>query len=370
MDETRHPVLEPPCPRTGAGPIRGLGTEAARGSRRVLLGGIAAGAVAGPAQVRHDVSAKKKKKKPKGCGQPACFVRSWGSEGSQNGYFYYPTGITVSPANGDLYVADYGNHRVQQFSASGEYLGAWGSEGSGNGQFDGPRGIAFRPNGDIVVSDEGNYRVQLFAEGTYLRQWGGFGTNPGQFNGWPGAVAVASSGDAYVTAAGFDDRVHRFDPSDGAFISRFGGTGSGNGQLIRPSGIAIAANGDVLVADSGNHRIQRFRADGESRGQWGTLGTGNGQFNEPAGITVAEDGTIYVADSKNDRIQRFDANGAFLGAWGSTGAGNGQMHTPWDVAVHNNQIYVTELYGHRVQQFALAAPPKPKKRKNKRRKKH
>ncbi len=336
-------------------------------SRR-SAGRLALGAIAGLGPHSAEIAARKKRKpkKPKGCGKKACFVRARGGEGSTTGYIYYPTDIAVSPETGDLYVSDAFNHRVQQFSASGAFIGTWGSEGSGNGQFDATYGIAVRKNGDIVVSDFGNYRVQLFAEGTFLRQFGGFGTNPGQFSGWPTAVAIAPNDDVYVTAIGNDDHVYRFALATNTFISRFGGTGSGIGQLKRPSGVAIAANGDVLVADTDNHRIQRFRADGEYRGQWGTRGTGNGEFDEPTGVTVAEDGTVYVADSKNHRVQRFDANGAFLGAWGSQGTGNGQFSTPYDIAVRGDLISVTDLYNHRVQQFIVAAPRKKRKKKKKR----
>ena len=71
--------------------------------------------------------------------------------------------------------------------------------------------------------------------------------------------------------------------------------------------MAVAADGSVYVADRGNHRIQKFDADGVFVTKWGSSGTGNGQFNLPFGVAVAADGSVYVADRGNHRIQKFDA---------------------------------------------------------------
>jgi len=67
----------------------------------------------------------------------------------------------------------------------------------------------------------------------------------------------------------------------------------------------VDAAGNVLVADTGNAKIQKFTAAGTFLTQWGTPGTGNGELNRPWGITVALDGTILVTDQSNHRIQRF-----------------------------------------------------------------
>ncbi len=80
--------------------------------------------------------------------------------------------------------------------------------------------------------------------------------------------------------------------------------------------MAVAADGTVYVTDSGNHRVQRFTADGEPLGAWGSGGTLDGQFSMPTGIAVVPDGSVYVADEHNNRIQRFAADGDFLGKWG------------------------------------------------------
>jgi DNA-binding beta-propeller fold protein YncE len=70
--------------------------------------------------------------------------------------------------------------------------------------------------------------------------------------------------------------------------------------------VAVAVDGDIYVADTGNHRIQRFSATGTFLGVWGSEGSGEGQFNKPVGIAVATDGTVTVADSFNARMQQFN----------------------------------------------------------------
>jgi len=65
-------------------------------------------------------------------------------------------------SSGNVYVADTGNHRIQKFNASGEFLAKWGSEGTGDGQFDCPYGVAVDSNGNVYVADMGNDRIQKF----------------------------------------------------------------------------------------------------------------------------------------------------------------------------------------------------------------
>ena len=78
----------------------------------------------------------------------------WDRNGMRN-----PSGVAVD-GDGAAYVVDRGNHRVQRFSAAGEFLGSWGGVGTGAGQFVGPAGIALSPGGDAYVVDAGNDRVQ------------------------------------------------------------------------------------------------------------------------------------------------------------------------------------------------------------------
>jgi DNA-binding beta-propeller fold protein YncE len=79
------------------------------------------------------------------------------------------------------------------------------------------------------------------------------------------------------------------------------------GRFYGPRDIAVSPSGDVLVADTGNKRIQVFDQRGEFRRAFGTEGSAPAQFREPVGLAVGRDGRIYVADTWNQRIQVFDS---------------------------------------------------------------
>jgi predicted membrane-bound mannosyltransferase len=105
----------------------------------------------------------------------------------------------------------------------------------------------------------------------------------------------------------------------------FGSVGSVPGQFQSPRGIEIGPDGYVYVADSGNHRIQKFTFDGEFVAAWGVRsdraeeGAAPRGFLEPWDVAVAPNGEIYVADTWNHRIQRLDGEGNLLGFWGLFG---------------------------------------------------
>jgi DNA-binding beta-propeller fold protein YncE len=88
-------------------------------------------------------------------------VTQWGSVGSGDGQFSNPAGVATDAA-GNVYVADFGNHRIQKFTGTGVYLTQWGSFGSGDGQFSTPRGVATDVDGNVYVADQGNHRIQKF----------------------------------------------------------------------------------------------------------------------------------------------------------------------------------------------------------------
>src|SRR5213592_803022 len=106
-------------------------------------------------------------------------------------------------------------------------------------------------------------------------------------------------------------------PPCGTFLLKWGiKSGTGNGELRSPWGVATDGSGNVYVADSGNHRIQKFDANGTFLTAWGSPGSGDGQFRGPEGVATDASGHVYVTDYYGGRIQKFDANGTFLTAWG------------------------------------------------------
>src|SRR6266571_4521585 len=94
--------------------------------------------------------------------QAPSYLLQWGTPGSGDGQFNGPAGVAVD-ASGNVYVADYGNHRVQKFTDTGTFLTQWG------GQFNGPTGVAVDASGNVYVGDTGNggihnNRIQKFTD--------------------------------------------------------------------------------------------------------------------------------------------------------------------------------------------------------------
>src|SRR5438477_440189 len=86
-------------------------------------------------------------------------ARTRGRRGNGPGQFRHPSGVAVD-GQGNIYVVEQENHRVQKLSAAGEPLAQWGRQGRGPGEFDGPSAVAVDEQGNLYVADAGNDRVQ------------------------------------------------------------------------------------------------------------------------------------------------------------------------------------------------------------------
>ncbi len=286
--------------------------------------------------------------------------------GSGQGQFNRPRGIAVGP-DGSIYVVDSRNSRVQKFAPTGEFLLAFGSDGSGPGQLarfatsggGGPNGIAIDENGDIYVADTWNHRIQVFSsDGVYLRGWGSFfdaqddpaqaAANEGLFYG-PRGLAF-HNGEVYVTDTG-NERVQVFTP-DGTFVRMWGTAGSEDGNLLEPVGIAVTSDGTILVADSHNARIARFSSDGTPFDAWPVEEWTGLTFFEPY-LAVGPDGSVYASNSAAGTILT-------LGPDGEPGAtlGEGLVRQPFGIAMSadGGSLLITDGALHAV--VTVPIPPK------------
>ncbi|HEX9966514.1 MAG TPA: hypothetical protein VGB06_01070, partial [Solirubrobacterales bacterium] len=275
---------------------------------------------------------------------PPLFTVSFGKTGSSNGQFQFPRGIDLA-ANGDVFVADDGNDRVQRFSSSGAYLSQFGSSGSGNGQLDLPTDVAVTSGGDVWVTDALNARVEKFsAAGAYLGQFGSYGAGNGQFYE-PSGLEIDAAGNIWVVDSGAD-RIQQFSPS-GAFIRSVGTYGTGNGQFNHPAAIAFDSAGNLWVGDSRNHRVQKLSSEGKYLSQFGTYGTGNGQFAEPSALDFTSAGHLVVTDRETGRAQVFSTSGEYL-----TQFGGGTFWEPDGIATGpGGVIYVANSRSNRVEKW-------------------
>ncbi|NIT35076.1 MAG: hypothetical protein GTN49_01020 [candidate division Zixibacteria bacterium] len=133
----------------------------------------------------------------------------WGSRGNSPGQFENPYEVALNP-NGNVYVIDTYNNRVQYFTGTGSFLGRWGTYGSGNGEFRYPEGITVAPNGNVYVADTQRHRIQYFtAAGSFLGKWGTRGSGNGELY-WPAGVAPSPTATRVYVADTFNYRIQYF----------------------------------------------------------------------------------------------------------------------------------------------------------------
>jgi len=160
----------------------------------------------------------------------------------------------------------------------------------------------------------------------FVRAIGSLGAGNGQFDRPCGGVAFDREGNLVVTD-GENHRIQVLRYIDGAHLRTIGSKGSGSEQFNQPWGIAFDASGHIIVSDRGNHRVQVLRySSGAHVRTIGSFGSGNGQFLCPRGIAVDGEGNIVVCDVGNARVQVHRlSDGAYIRTIGSRGSSNGQF---------------------------------------------
>jgi DNA-binding beta-propeller fold protein YncE len=293
---------------------------------------------------------------------PDQILGMWGSEPGQ---FNQPHGIAIGP-DGSLYIADTGNHRIQRLAPDGTIIGSWGTKSPDGpdplsppigpeGTFREPWGVAIGPTGSVFVADTWNHRIQKFtADGQFITSWGaGIKQDledPYGFYG-PRGIAVDGEGRVYITDTG-NKRVIVFD-GDGNFITQFGSAGFEPGQFDEPVGIAVDAEGAAYVADTWNQRIQILTPAGPGNYtpflNWEVFAwNGKSMTNYPY-IAVNAQGHIFVTDPDSLRILEFTSDGKIVRFWGDGSADESILNLPTGLAFdEEGGLWVTDSGNNRV----------------------
>lgn len=290
-------------------------------------------------------------------------VRAFGSEGTGNGQFAFPR-VVAFDAQGNIYVADSDNARIQKFDAAGKFLLAWGSKSPENvqpapqGTFTQIWGLAVDKAGNVYVADTWNHRIQKFdANGKFIKTWGVNGDTRGVAQGrplefyGPRALALDAQGNLYVADTG-NKRVTKF-TANGDPLAQFGGIGTGDGQFNEPVGLAIDAQGNIFVADTWNQRIQKFDANFNYVAQW-TVQAWEGQsvVNKPY-LAVDAEGNVFATDPELARVLKFSNDGKLLAVFGTRGSDLASFNLPTGLAFDaQGNLYVADSGNHRVMVFA------------------
>ncbi len=284
-----------------------------------------------------------------------------------------PAGLAVD-GNGNVVIADFGNHRIRRMTTGGELTTVAGS-GEGNFEdadsgskvtFNAPAGVDVGPDGDMYVADSQNdsiRRVRSDGGGTVtLAPRGGVSK--------PRDVAVDPKGGIYVAEAG------------GGWVRKLNGSNRPDvvlKGLSEPQGIAVGPDGSLYVSDYGHQRIKRIYP--RSRSWYTFAGTGNygvrdglpgyATFGRPAAVTVDKDGYVYVADLGTHRIRIISPLGVVATlAGGNEGFNDGaakdaQFDGPRGIAVSADAstVYVADWHNNAIRRITgfdrarLTAPP-------------
>jgi ABC-type Fe3+ transport system permease subunit/sugar lactone lactonase YvrE len=334
-----------------------------------------------------------------------------GSRGVGIGEFNKPRSLACD-TSGNVFVVDM-TGRVQKFSPEGKFLLTWQLPETDLGK---PKGMGRDHDGNILVIEPHYQRVNHFTpEGKLVAQWGCRGTNEGCFI-LPRGIAENSRGEFLVSEYMGSERVQRFglkvlglksevqsrevssttpltpalSPSEGArgntnwpysksdaplvaqvsqsseradleigapgreatLLQVIGRAGTAPGEFNRAEGLCVDAQDRLYVADSCNHRIQIFAADGKFLREFGRAGTKLGELSYPYDVAVDNAGNIFVCEFGNSRIQVFDANCQPVEIIGGAGSEPGQFNNPWAVALDaRGNLYVADALNHRLQKL-------------------
>lgn len=319
------------------------------------------------------------------------YSSSFGSgPNSGNGQFNHPADV-VTDAQGNRWVADKANNRVEEFNEKGEFIKAIGSLGSTGGKLNAPSGVAIDSYGDIDVTDTGNNRVARFHEdGTFdsvvganvnktkveskgtlaeknhctassgnVCQAGTAGSTEGLMSE-PIGITTSGGGNFFVVEKA-NNRVEKFNPN-GELLAKFGSSGTGEGQFKEPTAMITAPNGEgfLWVADTGNNRVEEFNSSYAFVRAVGKEGSGNGEFKAPDAIGADAIGDVYVADRGNSRVEEFNEKGTYLAKFGSAGTGPGQFSfsDPAGIVVTGKgEVLITDSGNNRVQTWIAPKLP-------------
>ena len=228
------------------------------------------------------------------------YITEWGKSGKQSGEFHYPSGIAVSEDS--VFVADRDLNRIQKFSTDGEFKAEWGEKGKHNGQLFFPNGIAVN-NGTVYVADTGNQRIQMFStDGEFISTFGSSGLGEGQFLTVVG-IDIDADGNVYVTDKG-NKKIEKFSAT-GEWIQSFAFYSPN--YTFSPEAITVDSIGDMFIVNSANGRILHLSQNSNlNLNVFDQLGPYQKSFDFLSDITIGINGELLIVDSANHKIQSFE----------------------------------------------------------------
>jgi hypothetical protein len=303
---------------------------------------------------------------PSATATPALTLATWvgsGAPGLVNATgkaarFNLPYGVATDAA-GNAYVADALNHCIRKVTSAGVVttLAGTGQQGhvdgpAGAARFNSPLDVAVHPDGTLYVADTLNHCIRKITPGGVVSTLAGHPAIAYDAQGYPvlsypAGLVVTAGGTVYVADPGVQ-AIRAISPTGlvsnlaGQYWNAEGGLvdGTGNAAFFQePMDVALDRQGNLIVADTSNHRLRRVTPAGvvttiAGSGALSVWGggfadgpAGSAQFKRPYGVAVDTAGAIYVADKDNQRVRRL-ANGTVTTVAGTGTAGLGEGYGP------------------------------------------
>lgn len=283
-------------------------------------------------------------------------VFSFGEAGTEAGKLNRPRNLAIAP-NGDVYVLDTGNERVDVFDAKGVFRFSFANEDHGG--FNQAWGIAIDEDGSVFIADTWNHRMLKFsAAGDYELEW--LANDPTgatiSFYG-PRGVAIDGRGRIYVTDTG-NKQVMIYN-REGKFLSKFGSVGLGPGEFDEPVGIATFADQYLAVADTWNQRVQVFDISGETVlpapvysfevFAWYSQSMDNKPY-----LTFTSKGDLLFSDPEAGLVWEYSVSGELIRSFNGAGGGIDMLSMPVGLTTdREGAVWLVDALGNRVNRFIL-----------------
>ncbi len=262
----------------------------------------------------------------------------------------FPCGICMGE-NNSFIITDVKNHCLRIISSSGKCIGDIGKEGKGLGQFEDPASVVINSKMQLLVCQRENSRIQkLSITGKFVKKFGHKGLRSACL-GEPWDLIVSPDGKIYVTDWE-KNCIHIFS-SSGDHMKTLGGDDSLLGESLKqPSGIDMNSEGQLIVADRGNHCLWLLQTNGHILKRISSRGHAPGELFFPFGVAVHPNGSIIVSESGNNRISVFSSCGKFLNSFGHKGTQPGTFLFPRHICITpKGQLIVADELNHRLQLF-------------------
>ncbi|MBU0663281.1 MAG: SMP-30/gluconolactonase/LRE family protein [Proteobacteria bacterium] len=264
--------------------------------------------------------------------------------GKEDDTLVAPFGLTVDSA-GRMYVVDTFQRRIQLFDMTAGEFSVFPDD---DRPMSSPIGIVVDKNGRIYVTDSQDAIIKVFDDAGDTSPL----TIGDDLFQRPTGIAINPTNNELLVVDTKLAQIFRFDLHNLKLKGTFGTKGVEAGQFNNPTNIAVTGDGNILITDSLNFRIQIFSAQGAFQRTFGSAGNSPGHFSRARGVATDSDGNIYVVDALFDNIQIFNKTGQLLMDFGSTGQEHGKFWMPAGIWIdRNDKIYVADSYNKRVQIF-------------------